>query len=53
MERSDNQIHMLSDGDIITLVMNVSVARVFFKPSVIGKEASGLREFFFPEPHEV
>ena len=34
-------------------VMNVSVARVFFKPSVIGKEASGLRDFFFPERHEV
>ena len=34
-------------------VMNVSVARVFFKPSVIGKEASGMRDFFFPERHEV
>ena len=34
-------------------VLNVSVARVFFKPSVIGKEASGMRDFFFPERHEV
>ena len=34
-------------------VMNVSVARVFFKPSVIGEEASGMHDFFFPERHEV
>ena len=33
-------------------VVNVSVARVFFKPSVIGKEASGMHDFFFPERHE-
>ena len=31
---------MLSDGDIITVVMNVSVATVFCKPSDIGKEPS-------------
>ena len=34
-------------------VLNVSVARVFFKPSVLGKEASGIRDFFFPERREV
>ena len=34
-------------------VMNVSIARVFFKPSVIGKEASGMHDLFFPERHEV
>ena len=34
-------------------VLNVSVARVFFKPSFIGKEANGMRDFFFPEHHEV
>ena len=36
---------MLSDGNIIiTVAPNVSVARVFFQPSVIGKEASGVHE---------
>ena len=35
---------MLSDGNIITVSLNVSVARVFFQPSVIGKEASGVHD---------
>ena len=34
-------------------VLNVSFARVFFMPSVIGKEASGMHDFFFPQRHEV
>ena len=34
-------------------LLNVSVARVFFKPTVIGKEASEMHDFFFPERHEV
>ena len=37
---------MLSDGDIITVVMNVSVARVFFKPSDIGKEPEAFLNTF-------
>ena len=35
------QTHMLSDGNIITVAPNDSIARVFFQPSVIGKEAGG------------
>ena len=31
------QTHMLSDGNIIIVDPNVSVARVFFHPSVMGK----------------
>ena len=42
-----------SQTETSSLVMNVSVARVFFKPSVIGKEASGMHDFFFPERLEV
>ena len=38
------QTHMLSDGNIITVAPNVSVARVFFQPSVIGKEAGGVHD---------
>ena len=34
-------------------VLNVSVARTFFKPNVCGKEASGMHDLFFPERHEV
>ena len=34
-------------------VLNVSVARVLFKPSVIGEEDSGMHDLFFPERHEV
>ena len=37
--------NVLSDGDIITVVMNVSVARVFFKTSDIGKEPSDAYKF--------
>ena len=44
-ESSDKRhTHMLSDGNIITVAPNVSVARVFFQPSVIGKEASGVHD---------
>ena len=53
-ESSDKkQTHMLSDGNINTVAPNVSVARVFFQPSVIGKEASGVHDTFFPQHHEV
>ena len=53
VENSDKkQTHMLSDGNIITVALNVSVASVFFQPSVIGKEASGVNDFF-PEQHKV
>ena len=38
------QTHVLSDGNIITVAPNVFVARVFFQPSVIGKEAGGVHD---------
>ena len=41
--QSSNQL--LSDGDMITVVMNVSVARVFFKPSDTGKAPSDAYKF--------
>ena len=45
---------MLSDGNIITVgAERFRCAEVLFKPSVIGKEASGIHDFFFPERHEV
>ena len=34
-------------------VLNVSVARVIFLPSVFGKEASRVHDFFFPKQHKV
>ena len=42
-ESSDkNLTYMLSDGTSSLSVPNVSVARVFFQPSIIGKEANGI-----------
>ena len=38
------QTHVLSDGNIITVAPNVSVARVFSQPSVLGKEAGGVHD---------
>ena len=38
---------MLSDGNIIIVALNVSVASVLFQPSVIGKEASGVHNTSF------
>ena len=44
---------MLSDGDIITVGDERFRCVSIFKPSVIGKEASGMHDLFFPERHEV
>ena len=38
------QTHTLSDGTIITVAPNASVARVFFRPNVTGKKASGVHD---------
>ena len=45
---------VLSDGDIISVVDDECFrCESIFKPSGIGKEASGIHVFFFPERHEV
>ena len=47
-EFDKKKTHVLSDGNIIIVTPNVSVARMFFyQPSVIGKEACGVHDTSF------